>query len=192
MSFMLLILFQNCVPLYSELQDAKTVGYKKVEITPFFSTINLPGGIILGITEDDVGSIQNGVGAQVAFGIADRIDLRGRIDYSWTYGSMKEDYPNYGTSFLIGPKFSLVPKKLALFTPLGKGFSPLLPFDGVEYYSNSIYFIPTFLITAPLIRDKFELTVSPKAYIPLSDEILNTSIVLNTGIAILGIHPNLK
>jgi hypothetical protein len=122
----------SCVPVFSDLQSARTVGAGQVELTPFAS----------------INDAQTEYGANLAVGLTQTIDLRARYEYL-TMGDGE------GTGvFGIGPKFGLVPGRIAAFLPVGNALNP--------DYSDNWQFQPTLLFTQPIVEDKFEATLSPK------------------------------
>lgn len=132
-------LFQNCVPVFSDLQSARTVGAGQVEVTPF-GTFN---------------EAQNEFGANIAIGLSSNIDLRARYEYV----SVGE---GEGTGvFGFGPKFGIIPGRIAAFLPVGNALN--------KEYSDNWQFQPTLLLTQPIVKDKFEATLSPKYLIYFCD-----------------------
>ena len=122
----------SCVPVFSDLQSARTVGAGQVELTPF-ATFN---------------EAQNEYGANLAIGLTPTIDLRARYEYV-SLGD-GEGTGVYG----IGPKFGIIPNRIAAFLPVGNAFNPEL--------SDQWQIQPTLLFTQPIVEDKFEATLSPK------------------------------
>lgn len=122
----------SCVPVFSDLQSARTVGAGQVEMTPF-ATFN---------------EAQTEYGTNVAIGITPNFDLRARYEYV-SLGDGE------GTGvFGIGPKFGIVPGRVAAFVPVGNAFN--------SDFSDNWQVQPTLLLTQPIVENKFEATLSPK------------------------------
>jgi hypothetical protein len=166
-ALMVLVLAQSCAPVFSEMQTARLAGEKQVELTPFFtstSTGNKSEGI-------DNESVQTHLGLQVAYGVSPVVDFRFRFEsVSANVAEQGDDIGVIG----FGPKFSLIKDRLALSTifgtPLGKGIS------------NSWQFQPSLIGTLPVIKDKIDFTVAPKAVISICDDCENYFAV-NTGLS---------
>jgi hypothetical protein len=146
-----LLILQGCAPVFSELQSARTVGDNRVEFTPSISTVDY--------TEDgEREGLQNHIGLQAAYGITDKIDIRARYERIW----IKEEGIDEGVSvFGIGPKFSLLENKIALYIPIGRAFG-----DETE---ETWQIHPTLLLTYPAVEDKLDITLSPKYLITLCE-----------------------
>lgn len=139
------ILFQQCVPVFSDLQSARTVGKGNVELTPFYSR---------------TASVQSHFGINGAVGVSPTIDLRARFEHVFAFDD--SDDLNSGVSVLaIGPKFGIIPNRIAFSLPIGTSFG--------EYASDNFQIHPTLLLTQPLVQDKFEMTLAPKYLIPFCE-----------------------
>ena len=139
-----MMIFQNCAPVFSELQSARTVGKDKIEVTPLFSSINYA-------EDGESNGIQNHLGLRVAYGISPKTDIRLAYEYIW----LKDDKDGEGISILgIGPKFSLLENKIAFYMPLGRAVG--------ENTKDTWQLHPTFLFTYPVVEDKVDVTLSPK------------------------------
>ena len=139
LALVVLTTVQSCVPVFSDLQSARTVGAGQVELTPF-GTFN---------------EGQNEFGANIAIGLSPNIDLRARYEYV----SLGE---GEGTGvFGIGPKFGIIPGRIAAFLPVGNALN--------EEYSANWQIQPTMLLTQPIVPDKLEATLSPKYLVYFCD-----------------------
>ena len=91
----------------------------------------------------------------MAFGLSDKVDIRGRIEQNWVNG---ED----GTGSTIigfGPKVSLMENRIAAFLPFGSDLS-----------SSTWQMQPTMLFTLPFAQDKLEATVAPKYIVSFCED----------------------
>ena len=154
---------QNCAPVFSELQGARTVGKDNVELTPSYSSVSFAD-------EDGSEKVQNEVGIQVALGVSPRVDIRARYEYVW----IPDDGGNV-SAIGIGPKFSLVKDKLAISLPIGRALG--------EGTSESWEFLPTVLFSLPIKKDILDLNVSPKYIIQFCEE-CESFLAINAGFSI--------
>ncbi len=149
----------GCAPVFSELQSAKLVGKRHVEVTPSFTSVSF---------SDDHGSdhVQNEYGVQAATGVHDNVDMRLR------YVRVS------GVNVLgAGPKFRLVTDKVALYVPIGFAF-------GAGVHSSKSWQVhPTLLLTAPVNRH-FEVDGSVKYLVPISDSDADKTVAFNLGVAL--------
>ncbi|MBN7816536.1 sterol desaturase family protein [Algoriphagus pacificus] len=134
---LLLILTNACVPVFSDMQSARTLGKGNFEVTPFY-TNSAADSESKGVTQ---------VSANLGIGLSENIDIRGRISHLWFNG----EGGGGSTIFGIGPKFSMVPERLSLFIPVGSSFDV-----------DSWQLQPTLFYTQPIVEKKFEATLSPK------------------------------
>lgn len=159
---LLLVTFQNCAPVFSDMQSARLVGKGSFEVTPSYSTVNFA-------EEGESEGIQNHVGAQFALGLSDKVDLRARFEHIW----LKEDGEFNEQIFGIGPKFSLVKDRIAGYLPVGFAFSDV---------GESIQIHPTLLFTVPIVPDKLDFNPSAKYLISFCDGCENL-VAVNAGLA---------
>jgi hypothetical protein len=146
MSFFLA--FQNCAPVFSELQTAKTVGKGNVELSP--------NGTI--VFEDGFGHIQDEIGAQLIYGLSDKVDLR--LRYVYVAGGK-----THAHVFGVAPKISLRKDKIALNLLVGTGYdSELNQFLDFNFH-------PSLLFTSTITENKIDLTLAPKLLIIVRDGI---------------------
>ena len=159
------ILLYSCAPVFSELQSARTVGKNKIEFTPSLSSVHFSKNL-------DSEGVQNHIGIQTAYGITQKLDIRARYERFW----LKEGDRQDGLSVVgIGPKVSLVENKIAFFIPIGKSFSEdILDTWGIH---------PTLLFTLPALRDKIDLTLSPKYLWTFCDH-CDDFIAVNLGVSL--------
>jgi hypothetical protein len=95
---------------FAELQSARLVGRGRVEVTPNYSYMDLA-------RSGETAKLQDNFGLHVATGVADRADLRLRIDL--VSGAESGGERLRATAFALGAKYALVPDRLALFVPIG-------------------------------------------------------------------------
>lgn len=161
----------GCAPVFSELQSARTVGKNRVEITPSYSSINY--------SEEGWGDgFQKHVGAQVAYGITPRLDMRLRYEFIWLKDAADENVSVIG----FGPKFALWQDWLAVTVPVGKIISDI----GADVNGNppnTWQVHPTLLFSAPVIKDMVHINLSPKLLIPLCDD-CQSLVAANFGLAL--------
>jgi hypothetical protein len=148
-TLLLLITFQNCAPVFSDMQSARLVGKGNFEVTPSYSTVSFGEG---GESE----GIQNHIGAQFALGLSEKVDLRARFEHIW----LKEDGEYNEQIIGIGPKFSLVKDRIAGYLPVGFALSDV---------GESIQVHPTLLFTVPIVPDKLDFNPSAKYLISFCD-----------------------
>lgn len=133
-------ILHSCFPVFSELQSARTVGKNRVEITPNAT-----------VATDGWGE-QYEFGGQLAYGITSKFDMR-----------FKYEYVEGVNAIAIAPKISLRENKIAFTVPIGTAFT----YGFKETYGLNIH--PTFLFTACPLKDKIDLTFSPKLLLSFSD-----------------------
>jgi hypothetical protein len=135
---------------FSELQSARLAGVGRHEITPAYSALSV---------SEEGGSerIQNHFGLHYATGLSSRVDLRARFERVSVVDSEGEGVNVLG----IGPKFALVPDRLALYAPVGFGFG-----SGLEI-GDTFQLHPALVGTVP-VGNVLELNPSVKALLPLS------------------------
>src|SRR5262245_55287093 len=139
----------GCAPVFSDFQDARLVGRRKVEITPSASTVS----------ESDSGErthIGNVYGAQLGIGLGPRFDLR--VGYARLQDA--EDGPG-GNVFGFGPKIGMITDRLAIYVPVGTAFG-----ETVEA-SDNWQIHPTVLATIPL-GNYVDFNPSVKLLVPFS------------------------
>ena len=132
----MIALFTSCVPVFSDMQSARTLGKGNFEATPYYTNT-------LASSEDKGVSMAN---VNFGVGLSENVDIRGRFSYLWYNGE-----GGGATVFGIGPKISIVPDRLSLFLPFGGSLS------GDDWQLQ-----PTVFYSLPIIEKKFESTISPK------------------------------
>lgn len=165
----------GCVTIFSEFQDAETIGKGNYEITPSSSIVTLSD-------EGESDHVQSNFGVQLGTGINDKVDMRFRLEVPTLPGASESfgDFWAVG----VGPKFQILEDKLAGYVPLGFGFG-----DGIET-SDSFEIQPTLIGTVP-INSSIDFNPSLKLIFPFSDR--DNAIALNLGFAVwkenIGIRP---
>ncbi len=147
-TMVILALFTGCAPVFSDLQSARTLGSGQVELTPYYTNTG---------KESDSKGI-NHIGTNFGIGLNENIDIRGKIDRSWMEGEENTGFTVVG----LGPKFSLIPNRIALFIPAGRAFG--------NDAGNTWQMQPTVFLTQPIIPEKLELTLSPKYLLNLCQD----------------------
>lgn len=168
-----LLLMSSCMPpVFSELQSARTLEKGKVEATAGFSA-NFS-------VFDDEGKQYNEhsydhFGVHLAYGLADRVDLRARLEYIWIddAGEPGGTYNIFG----MGPKGSIVEDRLAVYLPVGFAFG-----KEIENTGDTWQFHPTLLFTLP-VSDYFEFNPSGKVLIPFNSD-LEALVAFNFGLGL--------
>jgi len=122
--------------------------------------------------EGETNGIQNHFGLQVAYGVTPKFDLRMRVENIWEKGGQFGD----GITIMgLGPKFSLVENKLAIYLPIGRALG--------ESTSDTWQFQPSVLYTLPAIKNKLDINLSPKYIFTFCEECPDFAAV-NLGLAI--------
>lgn len=161
-ALILILPFTGCVAPFSEMQGAGMVGPGRTEITPAYSYVQWSD-------EGEREKVQDDFALHVATGLNQRTDLRMR------YEMVKLD-ENVVHVLAAGPKFSVLPQRLALYTPVGFGFG-----SDVES-SETWQFHPTLLYTMP-VSPQLEVNTSAKAQIPLNAGDEDNLLAFNLGLA---------
>lgn len=161
------LLFQNCaVPIFSEMQSARTVGKNNIEVVPYYSFINQT-------VDGESDGVQNDFGVQTFFGLSDKTDLGFRYEHI----SVRDEFGG-GSYDVIGfiPKFGTGNDRFAFAIPFGTAFG-----DGVDEIWG-IY--PTFLATFPIEKNIFDFTIAPKYLFFISPDDTEGYVAINFGFAI--------
>jgi hypothetical protein len=157
----------GCAAPFSDFQSARTLGPGEVEATPSYSHVRF---------RDDGESekVQDEFGFQFAAGLSERAELRAK----YFAVRVSDDDDSQTVSVLaVGPKFSLVEDRVALYTPIGFGFG-----SGIET-SETFQLQPTLLFTLP-VSENFELNPSAKAQIWLNEDDADNLLSFNLGAGI--------
>jgi hypothetical protein len=164
-SFILIsMLLQNCAPVFSELQGARTVGKGNFELTPSYSSVSV-------YDEGDSEKVQNEIGFQGAIGLSDKVDIRARYEYVW----LGDGDGNNISAIGLGPKFNLIKDKLSISLPVGRALG--------EGTSESWEFLPTVLFSLPVKKDILDINISPKYIIQFCEE-CESLFAINAGLSI--------
>jgi hypothetical protein len=165
----LIITLQGCAPVFSEIQSARTVGKDNVEITPSYSSSGYANG----------GLGFNHLGFQFAYGISNNIDIRFRYEFIWSKG---ENFEFQMMSIIgVGPKINLLKDKISFYIPIGRGLGKM------TRYTWEIQ--PTFLFTLPIVKDKVEVTLSPKYLVFTNSFAVNLGFSLSSNLSKWAIRP---
>jgi hypothetical protein len=145
------ILYQNCAPVFSEMQSARLVGEDNHELTAGYTSVSVSDN-------DDSEALQEELGLQYAYGLSDHMDLRLRYEHI----SLENGDFNFNV-IGFGPKFRITEDVAAFYLPVGFAFG-----EDIEV-SDTWQIHPTFLFTVPLGKN-FELNPSGKALIPVGND----------------------
>lgn len=159
-----LLLSAGCAP-FSELQDARVVGKGGFEMTPGVSAVNW-------IDEGESEDACDHVGVQMAWGVAERTDLRMRLERVTIDGG--GSYNVFG----IGPKFAAEKNRTAIYLPIGFAFG-----ENISDKFDTMQVHPTLLSTFPLRRG-VDLNPSVKALVPLAEDGGDLLLALNLGLGL--------
>ena len=142
-----------CVPPFSELQSARTVGRGHSEVTPSFSMVRS--------SEDGSSFEQRQFGVHAGVGLTERMDLRMRFERI----TAEEDGEETTAVYVLGagPKFGLVPDRVALYIPVGFAFG-----SDIEV-GETFQMHPTLLATLPVTQG-LDVTGSAKVLVPIASE----------------------
>ena len=158
------LLCTNCAPVFSDLQSARTVGENNIEATPSYSSVNYG-------EDGESEKLQNHFGLQLAYGLTEKVDIRARYERIW----FKDGEISDGIDIIgLGPKFSIVPDRLALFVPIGRAVG--------EDTEDTWEVQPTILATFSPIENQVDITLAPKVIIPLCSQ-CETMAAVNIGAA---------
>lgn len=150
------------MPLISEMQSARTIERKKLEITPILQ----------------LSTTQKQVGVQFRTGIGEKMDVHfkgefGRFENRYSYGFGSTKYSTDYGFFTCGLKYGIVKDHLAVNFPIG---------IYMERNAVAFGFGPSLIGTFPIVKDKVELSLIPK---------INT-VILNEGMGLFfTAHTNL-
>ncbi|MBL7848650.1 MAG: hypothetical protein JNL40_14360 [Cyclobacteriaceae bacterium] len=157
----------RCAPIASEMQSARLAGKGQVEVTPQYSEIHFRQ--VSAMPDESKNTEVKGhlLGLQAAYGVTNTMDMRLRVEQIRFRG-------NTQYVFSVGPKFSLVRDRIALFVPIW--FVDAKPAQTQ----------PTLVFTLPVIRNKVEFNPSAKTIISVSgyDPMNGLMIAFNAGFAI--------
>ena len=171
----LFILF-NCAPITSDMHSAKTIGKGGIEITLNSGTLDYEDA------ETSISEMQDNLGAHVAYGLGEKLDIRGRFETLQINGveDLGETIEDV-TLFSLGLKYGLFKDKFAIFLPYDIYYNS-------EGESGPKTLAPT-LIYTKTIRDAFELNPSAKIILPMDADMDDDPwLAFNFG---LGINPGI-
>lgn len=147
--------------VFSDFQSARTVGAGDFELTANVGTT------VFGST-DDWASARHEFGGQVAYGVLNRLDLRGRYGYI-----AAQDFGLSANVLRAGPEVGLLADRLSLYVPFGLAFGSDV--DVKERFE----FVPTVLSTFHLAGG-VDLIPSAKARLPVASN-RNVRLAVNLG-----------
>ena len=162
-----------CAAPFAEMQSARLAGRGKVEVTPFYSHMDIAD-------DGETAKLQDVFGMHLATGITERLDLRARLERVVVNDAEGVDFSV--TVLGLGPKLSLIPDQLALHLPVGFAFGS----DIDE--SQTWQFHPSVIGTIPVVQTA-EFNGSFKLLIPISDAGENNDVLLALNLG-LGIGPD--
>lgn len=152
----------GCISTFSELQGARLLGTGKYEATVGYSSVRWSEN-----SEDTYSDDRFGV--LLGAGLLDNIDLRMRYERV-SFGN-DEGFNVLG----FGPKVSIIPGKLALYTPVGFAFG-----SGLEV-GDTFEFHPTAIFTIAASR-MVDINTSGKILFRKIDE--DDMVAFNVGLAV--------
>ena len=97
----------GCAPPFSEMQSAKLVDEGEFEIVGHYAGVSWSD-------EGESGKVQDNIGVQLAYGVAERVNLRARYEFIDV-----GDYDITAHVIGVGPKFSLTEDVIAFYVPVG-------------------------------------------------------------------------
>ena len=145
-----------CAPVFSDLQSARTLPPGKVELTPQATSTSFRD-------DDESEHVQDHLGAQVAVGVAERVELRGRYERILVDDSGGGQDGVHANVVGFGPKVALVRDRVSLYVPVGLAFG-----NDIES-RETLTLQPTVLASFPA-GNYVEINTSAKANLPLDDE----------------------
>ena len=175
LTILLFILF-NCAPITSDMHSAKTIGKGGIEITLNSGTLDYEDA------ESSISEMQDNLGAHVAYGLGEKLDIRGRFETLQINGveDLGETIEDV-TLFSLGLKYGLFEDKFAIFLPYDIYYNS-------EGESGPKTLAPT-LIYTKTFRDAFELNPSAKIILPMDEDMDDDPwLAFNFG---LGINPGI-
>ena len=103
---------EGCAPPFSDLQSAKLVDEGEFEIGGHYSAVSWQ-------YEDEGEKVQDHIGVQLAYGVAETMNFRFRYEYIDVGGFDEDEFDFSAHVFGFGPKFSLAEDIVALYVPIG-------------------------------------------------------------------------
>ena len=153
-------LFVGCAPVFSDLQSAKLVGKGNYEITPHLSKIYYRGE-----DADNIdGSIQTHYGAQIAYGLTEKIDLRSRIEMISMSDEITDGEDVKYRIFSLGSKYSIILNRMSFYLPVS--FIKSINCEDCEIFKT---IEPTCLFSVQL-NDYLDFNPSVKLIFPFLEE----------------------
>ena len=171
----LFILF-NCAPITSDMHSAKTIGKGGVELTVNTGSLDYDDS-----DGNSMSEVQNNFGAHIAYGLGDKLDIRGRYENINvnSLNSLDESGEEVDiTLFSIGIKYGVFKDKLALYLPYDIYYSD--GESGPETLAPTLIYTKTF-------KEAFEINPSAKWVMPMNEETdSDPGLAMNLG---FGVNP---
>ena len=95
----------NCAPITSDMQSAKSIGKGGIEVTLNTGSLDYDDS-----DENSMSDVQDNFGAHIAYGVGDKIDVRGRFENIKVNGLNSIDESGEGvdiTLFSMGIKYGI-------------------------------------------------------------------------------------
>lgn len=156
-----------CAPPFSELQSARLAGMERLELTPSYARVTASD-------EGESETTHSHFGLQVATGVSEMVDLRGRFERVTV-----EDEDDFAVNVIgFGPKLALVRDRVAFYVPIGFAFG-----EDIDV-SETLQIHPTLLATLPLTATSAEVNGSAKVLVPITERDVDTTVAFNLGLGL--------
>ena len=166
----------NCAPITSDMQSAKTSGKGGVELTVNTGSLDYDDS-----EGNSMSEVQDNFGAHIAYGLGDKLDIRGRFENINVNGlnSLDESGEEVDiTLYSIGIKYGVIKDKLALYLPYDIYYSD--GESGPETLAPTVIYTKTF-------KEAFEVNPSVKWIMPMNEETdSDPGLAINLG---FGVNP---
>ena len=154
----------GCAPPFSELQSAKLVDEGEFEIAANYSAVSWND-------EGEGDKVQDHIGVQFAYGLAETINLRFRYEYISV-----DVFDSNVNVWGFGPKFALAEDVIAFYVPIGFATGENIQMEDTWQLQ------PTLLVTATQ-NEVLEFTVSVK-YLLTFEEDSDDLMAFNLGLGL--------
>ena len=150
--------------IFSDFQSASTLGNDRIERKLFYRHTDIADLSEMDMYYEDDDTRYNHFGFQVSKGITDKTDFRFQLEYMSIKYS--DDDESYGTlAFAFGYKFNIVEDYIAFSISANSLLNAAL------FHSAGLQ--PAILLSAPIVKNKVELTLAPKYNLNFSEGIGN-------------------